>query len=259
MKQFALKNSLPYGRLLLWGRGERSIPINQAHEWCGKYGLVLEDYEYQEINLHQTMKNASLKGIAVLKKKFGEDWSGKLASKSMKLLHDRIRKDGSLRKKWNAARHAGLVKRFGDHPYEQMGMLGGRNAIKKLGKEALQERLESIFRKSFKKKITFEGMHLRSLLELEVAKILSGKKIPFCYEKKICGFYPDFFISSTNTIIEAFGFEWKPHIERTRKKIELFSEKGYNVIVYTYPNLLKYFDGLNAHIVTERKLLEELL
>ena len=78
------------------------------------------------------------------------------------------------------------------------------------------------------------------------------------YEKKIQGFYPDFFIPE-NTLIEVVGFEWKHHIERTVEKLEKFSNCGYDVIVYTYPNLVHYFEGLSVSIALNSKDLEKFL
>lgn len=259
VKEFATKSCIPYGRLLLWHEGKRSIPLSRVKQWCSEYDLTLEALIYESLSFKEMMTRASNKGVATLKKKLGKDWSRIIAAKSMEKLQASLKKDMKMRKKWLNAKEVGLRQRFGEDFYHEMGLLGGRSAFKKLGKEALQKHLEKIFRKSFKKRIRFRGMNLRSRIELEVAELLYKKQLDYCYEKNIMGYYPDFFIESRNMIIEAFGFEWKPHIERTVEKAQKFSHLGYKVVVYTYPNLVKYFDGLPVEIVADKNSLEKLL
>lgn len=80
---------------------------------------------------------------------------------------------------------------------------------------------------------------------------MEKQKINYLYEPHIIGFYPDFMLGN-KTLIEVVGFEWKPHIERTVNKIKKLKSNGYNVIVYTYPNMIKYFEKLNIPVFTEQ-------
>jgi len=55
------------------------------------------------------------------------------------------------------------------------------------------------------------------------------------------------------------GFDWKLHIQRTRDKISKFLDIGYKIIIYTYPDLVKYFETFNIPVVTDIYSLNKVL
>ena len=151
-----------------------------------------------------------------------------------------------------------MEKKYGKDFYKKMGSLGGRKSIYMTDKEELKERLKKMFRKSFRTRHFFDGQRFRSKKEIEVAILLKARKISFEYEKQIFGFYPDFTLDN-KTIIEVVGFEWKDHIDRTKAKIEKLISNNFTVILYTYPNMVKYFDKFPIGIYTEIDKLDEVL
>ena len=166
-------------------------------------------------------------------------------------------KSHELYKKWRISVETSLKSKYGNSFYKEMGKLGGRKFIQTVDKKTLNKQLEKAFRNSFRTKITFNGLKLRSRKEFEVAKFLSLKEIPFQYEKKIMNFYPDFLIDN-DLIIEVFGFDCKLHKERTIEKIKRIN-KNYKVIVYTYPNCVSYFDKLSVDVATNTDQLSKII
>ncbi len=140
----------------------------------------------------------------------------------------------------------------------------GRRWLVNIGKQRMQN-----MRKDFKNNPDLYKKWRQSIKESLIKKygkncyrqmgLLGGKRAIEKADKeelrlrlKIFGYYPDFFLNN-KTIIEVVGFAWKPHLERTKKKIELFTKKGFVVIVYTYPNMIKYFENTHAKIITKQR------
>ncbi len=61
------------------------------------------------------------------------------------------------------------------------------------------------------------------------------------------------------TLIEVVGLEWKPRLEKVRLKFRELMKLGYEIIVFTYPNMVKYFNDLPVKIVTNLRELNDLL
>ncbi|MEO0199500.1 MAG: hypothetical protein ABIL91_08010 [candidate division WOR-3 bacterium] len=91
-----------------------------------------------------------------------------------------------------------------------------------------------------------------------MAKFLINKRIPFKYEYEICGYFPDFLIKDS-ILIEVVGLEWKPRLEKVRLKFRELIKLGYEIIVFTYPNMVKYFNDLPVKIVTNLRELNDIL
>ncbi len=254
--QLAKKIGVPYGRLKLWMLGKRSMPQSFLYQISYKFRIPLAEFEIKKINLSGVLSDSGKLGIKVLTKKYGKDWSRKLGSKGRKTLSRILKDNPKTYKKWRLSIKHSLEKKYGENWAIEMGKLGGKASIKKIGKRKLQIILEKAFRNSFRKKIYFRNERFRSMKEIEVAKLLHKIGMKYEYEKRLFGFYPDFLVRK-NVIIEVVGFEWKPHIERTILKIETFLKKNYKVILYTYPNMKKYFEKFNIKIFTVKEDLEK--
>ncbi len=248
-KHLSEKIKIPYGRLKLYKYGYRGMPKDLVIELAEKFSINLGKYQHTTIDMRKLMKKYSKKGIRVLERKYGKKWPKITGSKSMKKLQKAL-KEPNLRNKWRKSVEDSLENRFGKDFYKEMGRLGGKKFAATIDKVELKEHCKKMFRKSFRKRLNFTGINFRSEKEIELAKLLVSKDINFEYEKEIEGFYPDFLINK-KIIIEVVGFEWKVHIKRTISKINLLNDLGYKVIIYTYPNMVKYFENLPAKILTE--------
>lgn len=237
----AKKLGVPYECLKLWVRGKRSVPFSLIEKWSDEFAVPLKAECYSTFDLRLFLRRASEKGVSTLKKRLGSEWSKKLGRRGMKTLQKRLTHEKALREKWKRSTKASLKKKFGANCYRVLGTLGGRKSIQNCPPEKMARQREKAFRRSFKSRIVFRGVKYRSFKELEVAKLLSQLGLRFEYERKLLGFYPDFFLQSKRLVIEVFGFDWAPHVKRTKEKLIAFSKAGYRVLVYTYPNLKHYF------------------
>ena len=257
-KQLAIKLNVPLGRLKLWMRGERSLPYSEVKKWLGTYNLKLKQFEYKKFSLIDVLKRCSKKGIKVLKRKYGEHYSRIIGRKGRKKLNDLLQKDKDLYSRWRISIKKALRKKFGKECYKVLGQLGGRRSVSKLTSEQLHKQLEKAFRKSFKTRLIFRGQKFRSKKEIEVALLLEKYKIPYVYEPRLFGYFPDFLLKQQRIVIEVIGFEWQPHIQRSIEKIIKFLNKNYMVVVYTYNNLVDYFKDMPIQIITDTENLENL-
>ncbi|MFQ6121359.1 MAG: hypothetical protein ACE5KE_15895, partial [Methanosarcinales archaeon] len=232
--EVARKLEIPIGRLKLWMIGERTIPLSLVEKWSKDFQIKLNEFDHEKVSLKKILKDSSRKGVNVLKKKYGNGWSKILGKKGRIKLQERLKKDKKLYKKWRDSIDLALRKKFGEDCYRKMGKIGGSVSINKRDPNALKLQLERAFRKSFKKRLIFNGQKFRSKKEIEVAIVLQKHKIRYKYEKKLLGLFPDFLLAN-KTIIEVVGFEWKPHMKRTVEKINRFLNAGYKLIIYTYP------------------------
>lgn len=242
---------IPFGRMKLWMIGYRTVPLSLVQNEKNDFKIDLNDFDHKIIDLKKVLKKYSEKGIKKLEEKYGPEARKKIGKLGKVELEKIFRKNKEIRNKWKRSVKNGLKNRFGDNYYSKMGSLGGKASIQKLIKGGNYERqLEKAFRKSFKSRLEFDGQRFRSKKEIEVALLLKKFGIKYLYEKKIFRYFPDFFLSKHNTIIEAVGFDWSPHISRTNEKIERFLSMGYKVIIYTYPNMRKCFEKSGAKIAT---------
>lgn len=90
----------------------------------------------------------------------------------------------------------------------------------------------------------YKGIYCGSTYELiwviyRLDHTLSCERFPTFIEGNGIKYYPDFFDSVTNTIIEIKGYEKN---EKVNQKNELAKEKGYNVVVLRKEDLQKEFD-----------------
>lgn len=255
--ELSIKLKIPVGRLRLYVNGARGIPKEEIDRWTREFPIKLHEQNYKVVDMRKFYSKISKKGIETLKRKYGLNWAEITGKRSMKKLRKTL-EDPIIHKKWRQSLENSLKNKFGPDFYREMGRLGGRKSIATANKEELERRYKKMFRKSFRYKIKFNGKNYRSAKEVEVAKILVSNGIQFQYEKRLFGFYPDFFLNN-KTIIEVVGLEWKPHIERTKDKIKLFADNGFTVVIYTYPNMAKYFENSFANIVkTENELINVL-
>lgn len=245
--EIAKESKIPIGRLRLYQNTKRSLPKTLFDFWMQKHFINLDSYKYNVFDINDVFVEVGRKGSEKLKQKYGKEWLRNIGKQRMQNMRKEFNNNPEFYRKWRKSIKHSLVEKYGKDCYRQMGFLGGKAAIEKADKKELRIRLKKAFRKSFKSKIEFNDMRFRSAKELEVAKILTAKRIKFSYEKEISGFYPDFLLNN-KTIIEVVGFDWKPHIERTRDKIKLFTDKGFSVVLYTYPNMAKHFDDLPVKI-----------
>lgn len=249
LPELAKKLQLPLGRLKQWYIGTRTIPLSVIEEWSNEFGINLDKFDHKQLKISDILKKASKKGVKKLEEKYGKHWYriiGKSGKKKLeKILHQR----GIVYEKWRNSIKLGLKKRFGKEFYRKIGKLGGKISISKIAPEKLKKQLMKAFKKSFKKRLTFNDQQFRSKKEIEVAILLQTLGLKYQYEKRLFNYFPDFVLSN-KTIIEVVGFEWEPHIQRTKEKINKFLEKGYKVIVYTYPNMEKYFKDLPIKIIS---------
>lgn len=252
------KIRIPYGRLRLWARNERTIPLSIVRELESRFGISVSSYKQETEDMRITLKRASMKGTSRLREKLGKDWSKIIAKRGKLSLEKRLGNEPELRQRWRSSILASLKSKYGENPYVELGKLGGPKSIASVPKEIMAKRLEKAFRNSFRKRIIYFGRRFRSRKEVEVAGVLRKLKLPYKYEKKILGVYPDFSVKS-NTIIEVVGFDWKFHVEKTREKIKKYKETGFDVVVYTYPNMQKYFDDLDVSVFCNEKELYDFL
>lgn len=247
--EIAKESKIPIGRLRLYVNSKRSLPKSLFDLWTQKYAIKNSSYKHVVFDKSKLMTKLAKKGQKKLQQKYGKVWLRNLGKQRMRNMRQEFRDNPELHKKWRQSIKDALVKKYGQGCYRQMGLLGGKRAIEKADKEELRLRLKKAFRKSFKIKIPYDNKIFRSRKEVEVAKLLVTREITYEYEKEVMGFYPDFVLSK-RIIIEVVGFDWKPHIERTRKKINIFTNAGFDVLVYTYPNMTKFFDDLDVKIST---------
>ncbi len=257
-KQLALKLKINYDTLNQWIRGVRTIPFSLIQSWTNVTEINLNEYTTRKTTIGQKLKEASKLGVNKLRRKYGKDWMKKLGKKGRVGLQILLENNQMVHKKWRDSIQRSLVTKFGRECYRIIGQRGGRRSIEITPPEKLKQQLENAFRKSFKFRIEYQGLKLRSKPELEIVEFLTSKKIPFEYEKKINGFYPDFFLGN-NLIIEVVGLEWKSRIEKLRSKFKMLVESNYKIIVYTYPNMVKYFDDLPVRIITNLNELNDVL
>ena len=256
-KQLAKKLKINDDSLKQWRSGTRSIPFSLIQDWVNWTGINLNEYEIKTFSIKQILKNASKKGIQKLKNKYGKNWMKKLGKQGRESLQ-KLLKNPLIYKKWRESIKKSLIAKFGPEYYKIIGQKGGRKSIKSISPNKLKRQLKKAFRKSFKFRLKYRRLKLRSHLELKVAKFLVKKKIPFKYEDEINGYFPDFLIKS-KLIIETVGFEWKVRIEKVRLKLKKFIRWDYEVIVFTYPNMVKYFNDLPVTVVTNLKELDDFL
>lgn len=249
---------IPIGRFGLYRNTNRSLPKSLFNFWAAKYSIETSNYNIKVLDSKEIMSGSGRKGQEKLQAKYGRKWLVELGKQRMKNLQRDFQKNPKLRRKWKQSVKDSLVKKYGQDCYHRMGLLGGRHAIEMADKDELHSRLKKAFRKSFKSKIIFDGRRFRSRKEVEVAKFLVLRSMPYEYEKELMGFYPDFILPN-KIIIEVVGMDWKPHIERTLNKISIFSAAGFNVVVYTYPNMTKFFDKTNAKVLTNIEDLDNFL
>jgi very-short-patch-repair endonuclease len=251
--------SVNYGTLKLWINGLRSLPAVLVKKWKKKYNINPKKFRIKMLNLKKVLKKASEKGVLKLKKKYGKDWMKLLGKKGKKKLDQLFKKDVNLLEKWKNSVRQALFKKYGSDAYKIIGRKGGKRFLEKIEPEKLKKQLEKAFRKSLDKyRIEIKGFKLRSRKEAEVLNLLLLRNINFEYEKKIFGFYPDFYLPP-KTIIEVVGLEWKPRIKRVLSKFKILLQQGFKLIVYTYPNMRKYFKNLPITVVTDIKSLDEVL
>ena len=256
--QLASNSGIPVGRLRLYANGSRSLPRNLFDIWTAKYKINKQNYKYEFHSANSLMTQAGKLGHIKLKQKYGKQWFVEIGKQRMKNMRSEFEENPQLLNKWKLSVKTALIKKYGKGCYKKMGVIGGKRSIELADKEELKERYKKMFRSSFKNKILFNGQNFRSKKEVQVAKILFTRNVKFEYEKQLFGFYPDFVLDK-NIIIEVVGFEWKPHIERTISKIKLFVDNGFVVVLYTYPNMAKYFENLPVKITKTRKELIETL
>ncbi|MBU3957808.1 MAG: hypothetical protein KKB25_01915 [Nanoarchaeota archaeon] len=249
-KELSAKLSIPYGRLQLHMHSKRTIPISLIEKWKSEFRFDYRKFRFRKIDMDEFNKKCGYKAAKLMRRKYGNKWNVILGKRGRRSLQKRLINEPLLNKKWRESIVASLKQKYGENAYSLMGNKGGKASIKKQGKKVVLERLAKMFPKSINKRFEFNGKYFRSVKEIEVASLLEREKIKYVYEPHIIGFFPDFMIGN-KTLIEVVGFEWKPHIERTVNKIKKLKSNGYNVIVYTYPNMIKYFEKLDIPIFTD--------
>lgn len=257
-KQLARKLEIKYDNLKQWRRGARSVPLSLFQNWLALAGIDASKYKTEKISINQTLKCASKLGVQKLKEKYGKNWMKILGKRGRRKLQKLLKTNPDLYKKWRKSIANSLKTRYGPECYKILGREGGRISVSSIPPKRLRRQLKKAFRKSFKFRLEYCGLKLRSKPELEVVKFLTARKIPFKYEKEISGFFPDFLIGN-NLIIEVIGFDWKPRIEKVRSKIKKLLGLNYEIVVYTYPNMVKYFDDLPIKIITKLEELNDVL
>lgn len=250
-RELSGKLGLQEHRIKLWRHGKRSVPMSFIKQIEKEY-KVRPQGTYQILDMKKVLLEKGKKGLKILKQKFDPKITGK---QGMSKLRKRLKTERELYTKWRASIKESLKERFGVDCYKLIGQKGGLASIQKISKEDLQKKLEKAFRKSFKSRLTYKDVKFRSLKEIETAKLLDSLKIQYEYEPKILGFYPDFLLKDSKILIEVFGFEWLPHITRMKEKISKFSDSGFDVILFTYPNLVKYFESEQIPVITDTKQL----
>ena len=258
LKHLARKLGLQYGCLKLWAANMRTIPSNKFDAWKGKYGVPLAAFSHKKVSMHDVLKKASAKGVKNLKLRLGTDWQRIIGRRGKKSLEKRLKTEPRLRRKWRKAIISSLKEKFGESCYRELGKMGGKASVKSVPPNVMAKRREKAFRKSVGKRSIFRGCAFRSRKEIELASFLQKQSISYKYEPKLFGFYPDFLLKD-KTIIEVVGFEWKPHISKTRKKIMKLLAEGYKIVVYTYPNMKKYFEDLSIAVTTDFDSLKKAL
>ena len=258
LKGLAGRLGLQYGCLKLWVANRRTIPSSKFVVWKEKYGVLLRDFSHKKVSMQDELKRASSKGVKKLKKKLGTEWQKIIGRKGKKSLEKRLKAEPNLRRKWRKAVLASLNEKFGENCYSVMGKRGGPVSIRSVPPIVMEARREKAFRKSVGKRSVFRGCAFRSRKEIELASFLQKNGIKYWYEPKLFGFYPDFLLKD-KTIIEVVGFEWKPHISKTRKKIRKLLAEDYKVVVYTYPNMTKYFEDLSIVVTVDFGALKKAL
>lgn len=253
-KKLAEKLGMPEHRIKLWKHGRRSMPISFIKQIEKEY-KVKPQGKYEILDMKELLLEKSKEGLELLKK-FDPRITGK---QGMKELRKRLQADKELYRKWRISIKQSLKEKFGVDCYKLIGQKGGIASIQKISKEDLQKKLEKAFRKSFKSRLSYRDMKFRSSKEIETAKLLDSLKIQYEYEPQILGFYPDFLLKDSKILIEVFGFEWLPHITRMKEKISKFSDIGFDVILFTYPRLVKYFDSIQIPIITDIKQLSQII
>ena len=248
--------TIPYGRLRLYMHAKRTIPLTLMYQWKNNFKFDYKNFKFQMIDTENFYKNCGYKAASLMKKKYGKRWNVILGRRGRKSLEKRLNNEPVLNKKWRKSIENSLKEKFGNECYRIMGKRSIKTLTRKYGKNYLHLRgleLSKQFPKSISKKFEFNGRYFKSIKEIEIAQILNKNKMPFTYEQQILGFFPNFTLIDNKTIIEVVGFEWKPHIERTLNKIKKLKENNYSVIIYTYPNMIKYFRSLKVPILTQQK------
>jgi len=253
-KELAEKLKLPEGRIKLWRYGKRSTPMSYIEQIEREYKIKPEG-KYEIVDMKKLLLEKSKEGLELLKE-FDPRITGK---QGMSELRKKFQTDKELYRKWRISIKQSLQEKFGSECYKLLGKKGGIISIQKTSKEELQKKLEKAFRKSFKSRLIYKDMKFRSSKEIEVAKVLDSLQIQYKYEPQILGFYPDFLLKDSKMLIEVFGFEWSPHIKRMKEKIIKFSESGFGVILFTYPNLVKYFESEQIPVITDTRQLTQLI
>lgn len=194
-------------------------------------------------------------GIAVLKK-YGKEYFRELGRKSGQL---RLRSKGkefftSISKLGVKA----LRKKYGVDVFSLLGKRGAASLLQKVSKSELTKNL---VRRSLQssKKYYYRGLKFRSKLEVRIAALLDELQIPFEYEAPIGDYYPDFTFGST--IIEVCGVMNKGYPERIAKKVKLWKELGFRVIIFATYSLVDSLQRLlpDVKIVTTLDCLRILL
>jgi very-short-patch-repair endonuclease len=251
-KELSKKLGVNYGSLKLWIAGARTLPVTLVKEWQRKYTINLEEFKAKVLDLKNMLKQASKRGVQKLQKKYGKKWMKILGKRGKKKLDQLLKKNFQLRKKWKISIKQALLKKYGSDAYKILGQKGGKVFLQKVDLNTLKKQLKKAFRKSLSKYQTeAKGFKLRSRKEVEVLNFLLSKGITFEYEKEVLGFYPDFYLPNNRTIIEVVGFEWKPRIDKILTKFNTLLHYGHRLIVYTYPNMVKYFENLPVIVVTD--------
>lgn len=253
-RELSEKLGMPESRIKLWRQGKRSLPISFIKQVERKYKIKLEG-THEIVDVKELLLEKSKEGLELLKK-FDPRITGK---QGMSELRKRLEIDKELYRKWRVSIKQSLQKKFGLDCYKELGQKGGITSIQKISKEELQKKLEKAFRKSFKSRLVYKDMRFRSSKEIEVAKLLDSLKIKYEYEPRILQFYPDFLLEGSKMLIEVFGFEWFPHIKRMKEKIKRFSESEFDVVLFTYPSLVKYFESEQIPVITDIKQLTKII
>lgn len=108
---------------------------------------------------------------------------------------------------------------------------------------------------------TKNGEKVRNLLEKQVADILLKNRILYRYEPYIeCKrnvYFPDFVLDGKKTIIECTMWHGFDKANKLYHKIKDLEAKDYRVFVMITPNVKRFYNKIQMHIIDDLKVLQD--
>lgn len=120
--------------------------------------------------------------------------------------------------------------------------------MKKLGKKRWNNKK---FRTNILNKIRAKFWDCPNKLELAMIDILDSIDVPYIFQGIVARYIPDFVLIDYNLVIECDGEYWHRNGKRDKLKDKRYKKAGYNVLRFSYTQVMKYTDWVEDQIERE--------